>query len=279
MMTWRKSALRPLLSVSVPWSMTCSSRLNTSGMRLLDLVEQQHAVRMLGDGLGEQAALVEADVARRRADQARHRVPLHVLGHVEAQELDAHARCASCRVTSVLPTPVGPANRKEPTGLRWSPRPERAILIAAASASIALSWPKITSFRLRSRLLQHVAVGGRHALRRECAPCARRRPRCGATSTTGLALADRLQAQARAGLVDHVDRLVGQVPLVDVPRRELRGRAQRLVRVADAVMLLEARLRPMRISTVSATDGSATSIFWKRRASAWSFSKMPRYSW
>ena len=58
-------------------------------MRLLDLVEQQHAVRMLGDRLGEQAALVEADVARRRADQARHRVPLHVLGHVEADELDA----------------------------------------------------------------------------------------------------------------------------------------------------------------------------------------------
>jgi hypothetical protein len=39
-------------------------------VRLLDLVEQQHAVRLLGDGLGQQAALVEADVARRRADQA-----------------------------------------------------------------------------------------------------------------------------------------------------------------------------------------------------------------
>ena len=59
-------------------------------MRLLDFVEQQHAVRMLGDGLGEQAALVEADVARGRADQARHGVPLHVFGHVEADELDAH---------------------------------------------------------------------------------------------------------------------------------------------------------------------------------------------
>ena len=59
-------------------------------VRLLDLIEQQHAVRVLGDRLGEQAALVEADVARRRADQARHRVALHVLGHVEAQELHAH---------------------------------------------------------------------------------------------------------------------------------------------------------------------------------------------
>ena len=31
MMTLRKSALRPLLSVSVPWSMTWSSTLKTSG--------------------------------------------------------------------------------------------------------------------------------------------------------------------------------------------------------------------------------------------------------
>ena len=37
---------------------------------LLDLIEQQHAMRMLGDRLGHEAALVKAHVARRRADQA-----------------------------------------------------------------------------------------------------------------------------------------------------------------------------------------------------------------
>ena len=36
--------------------------------------------------------------------------------------------------------------------------------------------------------------------------------------------------------------------------------------------------RPFRISIVSATVGSITSIFWKRRESAWSFSNTPRYS-
>ncbi len=35
---------------------------------------------------------------------------------------------------------------------------------------------------------------------------------------------------------------------------------------------------PRRICTVWSTDGSTTSIFWKRRDSAASFSKMPRYS-
>ena len=51
------------------------------GVRLLDLVQQQHGVAVLVDGVGEQAALVEADIARRRADQPRDGVPLHVLGH------------------------------------------------------------------------------------------------------------------------------------------------------------------------------------------------------
>ena len=60
-----------------------------SGMRLLDLVEQHDAVGMRADGVDEQAALLEADVSGRRADQPRHRVLLHVLAHVEADELVA----------------------------------------------------------------------------------------------------------------------------------------------------------------------------------------------
>ncbi len=60
-------------------------------VRLLDLVEQQHAMRMLVDPVGQQPALVEADIARRRADQARDGVLFHVFRHVEAQQLDAEA--------------------------------------------------------------------------------------------------------------------------------------------------------------------------------------------
>ena len=39
------------------------------GMRLFDLVEKQDTMRMLVDRIGEQAPLVEADIARRRADK------------------------------------------------------------------------------------------------------------------------------------------------------------------------------------------------------------------
>src|SRR3954463_5653988 len=51
---------------------------------LLDLVEQEHRVRLAAPRLCELAALVVADVAGRRADEARHRVLLHVLRHVDA---------------------------------------------------------------------------------------------------------------------------------------------------------------------------------------------------
>ena len=53
------------------------------GVRLLDLVEQHDRVRAPPHRLGELAALLEADVAGRRADEPRHRVLLHVLGHVD----------------------------------------------------------------------------------------------------------------------------------------------------------------------------------------------------
>ncbi len=46
---------------------------------------------------------------------------------------------ASCRATSVFPTPVGPLNKNAPTGFLGLPRPLRDIFIAEESASIALS--------------------------------------------------------------------------------------------------------------------------------------------
>src|SRR5258706_6868543 len=58
-------------------------------MRLLDLVEHQDRVWCTGSGGGEQPALIEADAPGRRADEARDGVRLHVLRHIEADELDA----------------------------------------------------------------------------------------------------------------------------------------------------------------------------------------------
>ena len=43
--------------------------------------------------------------------------------------------------SSVLPTPVGPKNRKEPVGLEGSLKPARLRRIALETATIASSWP------------------------------------------------------------------------------------------------------------------------------------------
>src|ERR1700746_3372534 len=47
---------------------------------------------MLVDAIGEEATLVEADIAGRRADQPRNGVALHIFRHVEADQLDAERR-------------------------------------------------------------------------------------------------------------------------------------------------------------------------------------------
>src|SRR5689334_4650051 len=53
-------------------------------MRLLDLIEQHHRVRPPPDRLGQLATFLVPDIAGRGPDHAGDRVPLHVLGHIEA---------------------------------------------------------------------------------------------------------------------------------------------------------------------------------------------------
>ena len=57
---------------------------------------------------------------------------------------------ASALHSSVLPTPVGPRNRKEPVGRFGSDRPARERRIALATAAIASSWPTTRSCSLAS---------------------------------------------------------------------------------------------------------------------------------
>ena len=53
------------------------------GVRLLDLVEQDHRVRLAPDRLGELPRLLVAHVPGRRPDEPAHGVPLLELAHVE----------------------------------------------------------------------------------------------------------------------------------------------------------------------------------------------------
>ena len=175
---------------------------------------------MLRDRFGEQAALIEADVARRCADQARDRVPFHVLRHVEADQLDAHGHRELPRDLGLADAGrTGEQERADRSALvaetrarhldRGAERVDRSILTEDHELQVALEVP------------QHVAVRCRYVLRRN--------PRDLRDDVLDQLDVDDLRPRrlgleptVRAGLVDHVDRLVGQVSVVDVPARRAR---------------------------------------------------------
>ena len=169
--------------------------------------------------LRELAALVEADVARRRADQARHRVALHVLRHVEADQLDAEA-------VRELARDFGLADAR---GAAEQEVADRLARIAEARARHAdrrhervdgLVLAEHDVLQVAVERLQRVAVVGRDVLRGDARDLG--------DDLLDLGLADDLllprlgqDLLRRTGLVDHVDRLVGQVAVVDEARGEL----------------------------------------------------------
>ena len=235
-------------------------------MRLLDLVEQHDVVRMLAHRIHQQAALLEAHVARRSANQPRHRVLLHVLAHVEARELVAQVN-GELRASSVLPTPVGPVNRKQPAGRSGMPRPARDALDRARhqrhgfflAEHDALS--ASPSVRRRSLSDEDAWRAGILAMRATtCSISATSTGSGGSVAAGASAVAVALPAgpSARlrrtpaclhphhgAGFVEQVDGAVGQAVVAQVPRGQLRSGFDGRRRVGDAVMLLVALLQPL----------------------------------
>ena len=82
----RKSTRRPLASRQVAVLQDLEQDVEHLRVRLLDLVEQHHGVALAADRLGQLAALLEADVAWRGADQPADVVALHELAHVDLDE-------------------------------------------------------------------------------------------------------------------------------------------------------------------------------------------------
>ena len=71
---------------------------------------------------------------------------------------------ASARASSVLPTPVGPRNRKVPIGRSGSDSPARERRSAFETASTASSWPT-TRWCRRSSIFSSLAISA--SIRRE----------------------------------------------------------------------------------------------------------------
>lgn len=214
-----------------------------SGWAFFHLVQQQHAVRGLDDLLGEQAALVKADIARGRTDQATDRMRLHVLAHVEADQLDAqlqrqllghlglaHTGGAGEQEVADRLLRVGQAG----TGQfdRRRQRLDGRILAKDHHLQVAL------------QVLQHVLVGGTDLLGRNARHLGHDRFDFLDVDQL-LALALGQQALAGAGFVDHVDRLVRQQTVTDVLDRQVHRGLQRIVGVGHAVVRFVTRLEAL----------------------------------
>src|SRR5471032_177228 len=223
-------------------------------MRFFDFIEQQYGARIRRDTAWRS---MYSDMSKRISSMPRMK--------------------ASCLATSVLPTPVGPENRKEPIGLSVLPRPARAILIADASASIAGSWPNTTLRRSRSMVCSLLrsswltVCGGMRAI---------------------LAMMSSISVLPMVFFCFDFGRMRCAAPASSITSMALSGRWRSLMKRAASSAAVDSAddeyftpwcsskrdFRPRRICTVCSTVGSLTSTFWKRRLSAWSFSNTPRNS-
>src|SRR5918994_1919559 len=267
-------------------------------VRLLDLVEQEHAVRLAPHGLGELAALVVPDVAGRRADEPGHGVLLHVLRHVDADHrlLVAEQELGERPRELGLPD-AGGAEEDERAGgalrvLQAGPRAADGLRdrldggVLPDDALVELLLHAHELLRLGLGELEHRDAGPHGddvgdllladlraldglagaPLLLELALLVRELPllvaqvrgllellrldRCLLVAPRRLDLllevavhrrsGHRLDARAGRGLVDEVDRLVGEEAVRDVAVRQLGGRLERLVGDADAVVRLVA---------------------------------------
>ena len=135
-------------------------------MGFFHFVHQQHRMGLLIDRFGEQATGVITDVAGRRADQARYGVTLHVLGHIETDEFDAHDARELASDLGLADT--GRAGEQE--------RADRLFNIAEArtrhldrrrQARNSVVLTEHDHLQIALKVLQHAAIGARHRLGRD----------------------------------------------------------------------------------------------------------------
>ena len=139
-MVLEKSACRPWASVKAAILQDLQQQILNVAVCLFNLVKQHHAVWAAAHGLGQLAALLVADIARRRAHAAGRQCAAPYIRDMSKRSRAfslPNQHLASVRASCVLPTPVGPKNSMAPMGRPLSRRPVRLRRMAAATAATA----------------------------------------------------------------------------------------------------------------------------------------------
>ena len=206
-------------------------------MGLFDFIEQKYRMWFLRDRLRQQTALVETDIAGWRADQATYRMTLHILGHIKTNQLDTHNEGQLLGDFGLAHT--GRAGEKE-----------RANRLVGFTQSRTRHLDRCSQCLDRRILTEHnvlqITVDGLQLGTIILIDRLRRNTRNFRNDVFDLGLAYGLfllglrQDTLRcASFVDHINRLVGQVTVIDKARGQLGCSCQCQRRVFDAMMFFE----------------------------------------
>ena len=169
--------------------------------------------------IGQHAALVKADIARRCADQAGYGVPLHVFRHVEAHELNTHD-IGQLLGRLGLADAGRTAEQVGADRLLWLAQACTGSLTALARASSALILAEHRAFQLLFQIGQNGLVvladgfrGNARDFRDDILDVLH--------VMVFLRLASGKQHLRGADFVNHINCLVRQLPVIDVSGRQL----------------------------------------------------------
>ena len=219
-------------------------------MCLFNFVQQHHAVRAAAHGLRQLPALAVAHIARRRAQQACHRVLFHIFAHIKAQKrlFTAKAAIRQRPGQRCFSHARGPQEQKRSHGARRAGKPKPGALQRARNGAhrVRLAYhaagQRLLHRRQRGRLGRRQLFGRHPALARHHRRDVRRRH--GGLFRPSRPLRS-LDAHRAARLVQQVQRLVRQETFGQIPRRKRHCRPHSLRRDLHSVMRRVARRKPL----------------------------------
>ena len=121
MMQWRKSATWPMRVGQPAVVEHLQEQVPDRGVRLLELVEQHHGERLLAHAVDERVVSVASPLPRILCVVSA--VWNSLMSRRIMRSTEPNRYSATVLASSVLPVPVGPANRNTPIGLPGSLRP------------------------------------------------------------------------------------------------------------------------------------------------------------
>ena len=193
------------------------------GMRFLELVEKHDRERLLAHAIGERVAPRSA----RSGSPTILRIDSTLWNSLMSSRIsrsgEPNRNSASVLASSVLPVPVGPANRNTATGLLESVSPALSIAMRSTTASTASSWPMTRALKKRRRTARSNALAVVEHLLRHPGHLRHRRQHVLAAHARRL-----LREGALNGELEEIENGARHLTGAEIVTREVRDRLQGL---------------------------------------------------